>query len=229
MLYDLEAAKANIRNRDGKRVFFLAKGDQLTASARDFLTGQRIEIHPAETAKIETYRLLNGGFFREKPEHMTHLHSDVLVMKTHPRILFRGAMDSLEAELLLCFQAAPHLEKQLQEMLDLARNLIRWEVMDEPVEEQPLCGLSAQQLRQYSHYPQTHYGQPHFMPAFTDGATILQLNKVRTAARDAELKAVAAFTDENGNPTREDILRCLNRLSSMLYILMIQEKAQKVK
>ena len=33
------------------------------------------------------------------------------------------------------------------------------------------------------------------------------------------------FTDENGNCTREDILRSLNRMSSMLYILMIREKA----
>ena len=38
MLYDLTAVKANIRNREGKRVFFLAKGDQLTSEARDHLT-----------------------------------------------------------------------------------------------------------------------------------------------------------------------------------------------
>lgn len=229
MLYDLETVKANIRNREGKRVFFLAKGDQLTTSARDFLTNRRIEIRPADTAKMETYRLLNGGVLTEKPEHMTHLYGDVLVAKTHPRIAFRGAVDHLEAELLLCQQTAPHLVGKLQEILDQTRRLISCEVLNEPVEEKPLCGLTADQLRTHSHYPQAHYGQSHFMPSVSDGPVILQLNKARTVARHAELVAVAAFTDENENPTREDILRCLNRLSSMLYILMIQEKAQKVK
>ena len=229
MLYDLEAVKANIRNREGKRVFFLGKGDQLTSGARDFLTSSRIEIRPAEAARIEAYHLLNGAVLEEKPEHMTHLRGDILIPKTHPRIAFRGAVDTLEAELLLCQQAAPHLSSKLQELLDLTRHLIPCEVLNEPVKEGALCGLSESQIRNYSHYPQAHYGQPHFMPAVSDGAVILQLNKARTAARHGELMAVAAFVDENGNPTREDILRCFNRLSSMLYILMIQEKAQKVK
>src|SRR5574344_983872 len=100
MLYNEEAVRANIRNRDGKRVFYLAKGDQLTSSARDFLSRERIEILPAEQAKPQRYRLLNGGYVEEKPEHMTHLHGDVLVPKTHPRIVFRGKMDTLESELI---------------------------------------------------------------------------------------------------------------------------------
>ena len=51
---------------------------------------------------------------------------------------------------------------------------------------------------------------------------------MRCAARAAELAAAAAFTDENGNPARVDILRALNRMSSMIYILMIQTKAGKL-
>ena len=102
MLYDLTAAKANIRNREGKRVFFLGHGDQLTVEARDYLNRERIDIRPGEQAKITQYRLLGGGVLLEKPEDMTHLHGDVLVSKTHPRIKFRGAIDSLEAALLLC-------------------------------------------------------------------------------------------------------------------------------
>ena len=97
MLYDLEAVKANIRNRDGKRVFYLGSGHQLTSQARDYLTRERIEILPAKLAKPERYRLLSGGFTEEKPEHLTHLYGDVLVRKTHPRIAFRGAMDTLGA------------------------------------------------------------------------------------------------------------------------------------
>ena len=47
MLYTEESVRANLRNRDGKRVFFLGTGDQLTSSARDYLTRERIEILPA--------------------------------------------------------------------------------------------------------------------------------------------------------------------------------------
>lgn len=225
MLYDVQAVKANIRNRDGKRVFFLGKGDQLTVSARDHLTRERIEILPAESAKIDTYRLPNGGYMTEKPEHMTHLHSDVLVSKTHPRIAFRGAMDTLEAEILLSQLSAPHFQGQLQEILDFARLLIRWEVMDEKAEEKSLCGLTEEQIRRHSHFPQEYYGQPHFMPSVTDGPVVLQLNRARCAARAAELMAVAAFTDKDGAVSRVDLLKALNRLSSILYILMIREKA----
>ena len=99
MLYTEQNVRDNLRNREGKRVFFLGKNDRLTSGARDYLTRERIPILPAEQAKIENYRLIGGGFITEKPEHMTHLHGDVLVSKTHPRILFRGAMDTLEAEL----------------------------------------------------------------------------------------------------------------------------------
>ena len=219
MLYTLEAVKANIRNRNGKRVFFLGKGDQLTSEARDHLTRERIEILPGEQAAIYQYRLLNGAVLEQKPEHMTHLNGDVLVCKTHPRIRFRGAMDTLEAELLLC-------GVQTQEILELARRLIRCEVMDEPVGEFRLYGLTEEEQRKRSHFPQDYYGQPHFMPAYKDGETLLRLNKARCAARAAELVAAEAFTDQDGNPTRPDILQSLNRMSSMLYILMIKEKTK---
>ena len=219
MLYDETAVKANIRNREGKRVFFLRKEDTLTPSARDFLSRERIALLPAEQAKIERYRLLGGGFTEEKPEHMTHLYGDVLVEKTHPRIRFRGAVDTLEAELLLCGPA-------VGEVLALARRLIRCDVLDEPVGDVTLYGLTEAQLRQHSHFPQDHYGIPHFMPDFSDGRELLRLNRARCAARAAEIAAIEAFSDADGVLIREDIPRALNRVSSMLYILMIREKAK---
>ena len=225
MLYTEEIVRANIRNREGKRVFYLGKGDTLTPGARDWLTRERIEILSAETAKPDHYRLLNGAVLNEKPEHMTHLNGNLLVLKTHPRIRFRGAMDSLEAELLWCALCTDgRLRKDLGEILELARRLIRCEVMEEPVPEGKLCGLTQEQLRSHSHRPQDYYGQPHFMPEIADGEQILRLNRCRCAARAAELAAAAAFTDENGNALRTDILQALNRMSSMLYILMIKEK-----
>ena len=49
---------------------------------------------------------------------------------------------------------------------------------------------------------------------------------VKHDAVKAELAAVEAFSDREGNPTRPDILQALNRMSSMLYILMIRRKKE---
>lgn len=226
MLYTLEAVKANLRNREGKRVFFLGKGDNLTSEARDFLNRERIRILPAEQAKPETYRILGGGTVAEKPEHMTHLNGEYLVPKTHPRIRFRGKMDTLEAEILLCrLDGEPG--RELRQILETARKIIRWDVLEEPVGEESICGLSPEELRRRSHFPQDYYGQPHFMPDFSDDPRLLQVNRARCAARSAELAAVEAFTDRDGRLIREDIVRMLNRLSSMLYLIMIRLKGEK--
>lgn len=224
MLYTEQTVRDNIRNRDGRRVFFLDSKDTLTPGARDFLQRERIQILPAADAPVREYRLAGGGMLTEKPEQMTHLRGNILVPKTHPRIAFRGAMDSLEAELLLC-QSTTKIAA-LGDILDLARHLIRCEVMEEPVQWQRLCGLTEEELRSHSHRPQDYYGQPHFMPQVTDGQNVLLLNRCRTAVRNAELVAARAFTDADGLCTRSDILKALNRMSSMVYILMIQQKAK---
>ncbi len=219
MLYTRQQAQENLRNWEGKRIFYLGKGDQLTSDARDWLTRERIPILPADQAKQERYALENGGYMEGKPEHMTHLNAQVLVPKDHPRIAFRGAVDSLEANLLWCQLECPHLQKELGEILTLARNLLRWEVLEEPAKQEKLLGLTMEELRSCSHRPQDYFGIPHFMPEVSDGRVILALNAVRTAARAAELAAVRAL------PQRTDILQAMNRMSSGIYILMLKEKA----
>ena len=148
--------------------------------------------------------------------------------KDHPRIKFRGAMDSLEAELLLCQLNHPKLAGQMGEILELARRMIRCEVLEEPLETGRLCGLTEDEQRQRSHRPQDFFGIPHFMPSAADGAAVLALNKCRCAARAAELAAVGAFVDGDGRATRPDILRALNRMSSMIYVLMCMVKGGKL-
>lgn len=226
MLWDEQAVRANIRNRDGKRVYYLGKGDQLTSTARDFLRRERIEILPGSQARPERYRLLSGGYAEEKPEHMTHLNGEVLVPKTHPRIRFRGKMDTLEAELILCQRIPGAPEGALGEILDLSRKILRCDVLEEPLRQDTLCGLTQAEQRERSHMPQDYYGQPHFMPQASDGSVIAGLNRARCFAREVELAAVEAFSDREGNLLREDIPKALNRMSSMLYLLMIQEKAK---
>lgn len=225
MLYSEEAARANVRSRDGRRVFFLGSGDNLTSAARDYLRRERIEILPAEAARPERFALLSGGYCEEKPEHMTHLDGVTLVPKTHPRILFRGKVDTLEAQLILCRLRVPRFSGELKEILDYTRLLLRCEVLGEPVPERGLLGLTESELRRRSHFPQDFYGQPHFMPESEDGQEITHLNLARCAAREAELAAAAAFTDAYGQVSRADLLRAMNRLSSAIYLLMIRQRA----
>ena len=59
---------------------------------------------PLAEQYLRDLRLLGGESlpdWRQKPEHMTHLNSREMVYKTHPRILLRGKLDTLESEILL--------------------------------------------------------------------------------------------------------------------------------
>ncbi len=220
-IYSIKAVQANLRVRDGKRVFYLGDQDRLTPSARDYLRQEGIAVLPAKLAKVDAYKTPEGETLSMKPEQMTHLQPDVLVPKTHPRIVFRGELDSLQAEILLCGSlASGALAKGLEEMLDYARWIMRCDVLGERLPEKHLCGLSPDELRAHSHFPQKYYDQPHFMPAFSDDPMILRLNRLRTMVRRTEIAACRAFSD------RDDLIRALNRMSSLVWIWMIRLKKE---
>ena len=209
-------------------------GQALTPGARAWLASHKVEVvYPQGTAAGPgggRYRTLSGETLTEKPEHMTHLKGNILVFKDHPRIAFRGMIDRLEAEIALCQQVCVRegvsaLAEELEEVLDFVRRFIRFDVLEEPVGEVRLCGMTPAELRERSHYPEKYFGQGHFLIRYTDSPAILAVNKVRTVARQTELAAYRAFRDENGGVTREDILLGLNRLSSLLWIMMIKLKA----
>lgn len=215
------------------------RGEVLTPSARDFLQKHRVAVvYPqgetpegnADAAAKARYRTLFGAELDRKPEHMTHLKGNILVFKDHPRIAFRGMIDLLEAEVTLTQQAAAGegyhgLAEELEEVLGFVRRFIRFDVLDESVGELKLCGYGPDELREYSHYPERQFGQPHFLVHYTDGPAILAVNKLRTVVRRTELAAYAAFRDADGNVTRPDMILGLNRLSSLMWIMMIKLKA----
>lgn len=222
MLYTEQTVRDSIRNKDGKRVFYLGPEDRLTPAARSFLRLEHIELcESRETGRREP--------MPDKPEHMTHLNAETLVGKDHPRIALRGMVDALEAELLLCQKeagGAPKLFAALNEILCAVRHAMRCEVLGEPMPEVKLCGMSAADLRERSHHPEKYYGQPHFMPRAQDDKLLLQLNHLRTQVRRCELAAYRAFQKGNEKPEREDLILFWNRLSSLLWILMIQRKKE---
>ena len=232
MLYTEEAVRAGLRVRDGRRVFYLPEGSRLTPAARDWLRQEGVTVVPHAETPPAAYRTPDGAAFAEKPEHMTHLKGNLLVFKDHPRIAFRGYIDLLEAEIVLCQQACVRegyrvLAVELEEVLGFVRRFIRFDVLDEPVGEVRLCGYSPAELLEYSHYPEKHFGQPHFMLSYTDSPAVAAVNKVRAVVRQTELAAYQAFRDENGAVAREDIILGLNRLSSLFWIFMIKLKAGK--
>lgn len=167
-----------------------------------------------------------------KPEELTHLRGKLMVPKTHPRIRFRGKLDSLEAYVLLAQNCArkegrAELDRNLGEVLDYVRKMVRAEVMDEPLPPIHLFGLDASQLRERSHYPQKYFGVSHTPPVVEHGEMMLWLNLLRTQVRETELAAVQAFWQEGSPPERLDIIQALNRLSSAIWILMMQHLAEK--
>ena len=224
MVYDERAVRDNLRNKDGKRVFYLAEGDRLTPSARDWLSGQGIRVLPAVSARPGRYRILGGGSCREKPEHMTHLNAELLAPKTHPRIAFRGALDLLEAEIILCKLNTGI--QQLQDALELARRIMKCDVLQEPLGAYTLGGLDGQQLRKQSQFPQEFFGIAHFMPEADQGAAMAWLNRCRCVVRQTELAACRAYEAVGGRCARPDMVEALNRMSSFIYILMLKEKAK---
>ena len=217
MEYSLEAVRNNLRTRDGRRVFYLGSGDTITETARRFLQREGIPVMDPPQAE---YRLESGQTLSQKPEELTSLHGNLLVPKTHPRIALRGKLDSLEGLMLLFGKSCPEYRKQAGELLTFVRELLRCEVLEIPAADGLLLGRTAEELRRDSQFPQKVFGIAHFMPEFSDSRALLELNRLRTAAREAELSAAACALPDG-------ILRGLNRLSSALYLLMLQEKSAR--
>lgn len=180
------------------------------------------------------YESIYGGHYDKKPEHMTSLHGMKLVNKDHPKICFRGKIDSFIANIVksqfvlynLGYQKAAN---DLEEVVAYVREILRSEVLNIDFEDTLLLGMDSDEIRARSHRPKEYYGINHFAPSFSHGEAVAQLNILRTLVREVELSAYNAFKDENGIPTRNDIIQALNRLSSLFYVMMFMVLTKDVK
>lgn len=165
-----------------------------------------------------------GAGYSEKPEHMTHLRGNLLVPKTHPRIEFRGRLDSLQAE-IICLQAEACEKKQDKLVTDLGdilygtRCILGAEVKEEPLEPMKILGMTDKELRANSHNVKKYLGMDHPIPDYTMGRMAADLNRLRAKVREVELSAAHAFMTAEGVVERPDIIQHLNRLSSGVYII----------
>lgn len=228
--------------RTKEKVYYAQNDVSVTPSARDFLREQGIELRfisapatmsvspiPTEGGKAKYVDFATGETMSEKPEHMTHLRGNILVPKTHPRILFRGKLDTLMAQLIGVQMVADECGKQrvaegLEELLGYLRQMLAAEVKEEPLAEVHLLGMDSNMIRQTSHHVKEHIGIPHPVPNYRMGRLCVALNRLRTQVREAELCAAQVFLRDD-HMERVDIIEGLNRLSSCVYILFCRTLA----
>ncbi|QIB70439.1 ATP-binding protein [Aminipila butyrica] len=181
---------------------------------------------PAEdwTPKYIDYE--TGAFYVKKPEHMCQLSGNLLVAKCHPRILFRGKLDSIQSQIILDQARMVDLGASLKVVEDLnsvllaMQNIMRCDVLDQELEAGLVLGLTSKELHDRSHDPMKFFGiKQMIMPNYTMGTAYALLNQLRAAIREVEVAAVTAYY-QNGKCIRSDIVQELNRLSSALHVMM---------
>lgn len=236
------------------KIITLPQGSVITPSARDFIRSKGIDVQiegngsldinkstfsnahqtilrqKPSVEKYTTPKDAQGGS-KIKPEHMTHLYKGALAPKTHPVIAYRGQLDLFQCELVevqgfLKQEGEDELILKLEEISAFARQLMVSEVKEEPFQWVTLIGLSPEELRERSHFPQKYFGVEHTLLSYTHGRVVSKLHYLRAKSREVELYANRAFTDESGKCLRPDLVRALNRLSSTFYILACEARVR---
>lgn len=228
----------------------VTKDTYVTSQAKDYIRekGMRLIVDEPESAGISENKAIRpakemaGGRFvtqdgknlDAKPEHMTHLHGNLLVEKKHPRIVLRGMLDDLQADIIELqvraeAQGMTRTVDELSETLDYCRAIMASEVTEKAFEVVSLLGMDEARQREISHYPKKYLGIGHLMPDYRMGAVAVGLNKLRTKTRQTELAAVTAFCTPDGKTVRGDLIQALNRLSSTFYIMMLRLAAETQK
>ncbi len=218
---------------DRFEIFVMNEGEKLTPAAAQFLTDRRIkilkkqiDINHAILPKEGWICLPSGRHVMEKPENYTHLRGKILVSKNHPVIKFRGQLDLLEANFITCINLAvssgyQEMAYELNIVFLYLQEIMRAEVRDKPLPFIDFKGWSDDEVREYSHHPEKYFGVKHALPDPKYGMLYGEANKLRAMIRQLEITAVEAFCGEDGDHCeRLDIILALNRLSSLIYIII---------
>ena len=166
-----------------------------------------------------------------KQEHKTSLSGGMIVDKTNLRVELRGRLDSLNAMVVELQirgeqQGLISLVEELEELGGKLHDIFLCEVTGKACGDLFLWGMSSDEIRERSHYPERYFGLGHIRSHYTMGPIAAGLNMLRTQIREAELSACRAFAvppkplnTEDEKIDRTDIIKVLNRLSSAAYIL----------
>ena len=187
------------------------------------------------TAMTEDEKVVDPGHNAvknpEKPEYMTHLNGKKLVAKSDPVIRLRGELDSfisqlVETQIWFIGRGYTGMAEKLNEVVVFCRTLMQAEVMEKKFDFPIVFGFDKEQLREVSHNPMKYFGVKHSFVSKKHGMSVAKLHVLRAKSREVELAAVDAFVTSDGKCSKEDIVSALNRLSSILYILVCLEKAR---
>lgn len=186
----------------------------------------KIDISNLQMPKEGYICLPSGKNVIDKPEHCTHLKGRILVSKNSPIIKFRGQLDLLEANFITCINQInlygyKEMADDLTEFFLYLQKIMRAEVLDESLSFIDFKGWTDSEVREFSHYPDKYFGVKHILPNPKYGQIYGEVNKIRAMVRQLEIAAVEAFYNENEDICdRLDIILALNRLSSLMYIVI---------
>ena len=156
---------------------------------------------------------------------MTVLHGGETVIKCDKRIVLRGEIDMTCAVCLRALTETKKINKEIAdklcEVLDVLKKISRCEALEEICEFCGVFGMSCEELREASNFPEKHLGKKHFVPSYDITEEVCAINELRAQIRRCEREAVAVF-EKCGMEWAKSIAVCLNRLSSAAYILMLK-------
>ncbi|MCI9105752.1 MAG: hypothetical protein HFG57_07305 [Lachnospiraceae bacterium] len=224
---DLRTAKLSGNEKE----YHVSEGTFVTAPAKEYLKDRGIQlIWDKSQYQTMSYQKITQQSshpymdaytkktYQKKPEEMTHLQGNLLVNKTHPRIVLRGGLDFLQARVVLLqarYRKNKRLWEELNEVLRFIREILGAEVKGESGKELILFGLRQEEIKEMSHHVREYFGMDHPVPDSSMGEMALELNLLRTQVREVELAAARAFLE--GDELL--VIQNLNRLSSGIYIL----------
>jgi ethanolamine utilization cobalamin adenosyltransferase len=149
------------------------------------------------------------------------------VDKTHPRIAFRGKLDTAQSLVIECQITAREkgytdLIDELEIVLQYLQAMMKADVTEEPLPPLKYLHLSEAEVREMSHHPGKYFDVTIFThPTKEDDILVAKMNTLRCVMRETELAAMEAFYDKTKKqPTRADMLKGCNRLNSVIFIIM---------
>lgn len=160
-----------------------------------------------------------------KPDALTQLNACHYAAKNHPRIRFRGRIDSLHALVMLVqvrakALGAGDLVEDLGTVAAYLREIMSAEYNERPVADVSLADWDEAALHRATHDPRGVLGVPHLAISEADPELQHWLNVCRTQAREIESTALDAFPSPH-HPYGASICHAMNRLSSVFYFLQL--------
>ncbi|GAB2472537.1 hypothetical protein [Xylanimonas ulmi] len=160
-----------------------------------------------------------------KPAWLTQLNHNHYVAKTHPRIVLRGQLDTLGAQLLAAAAEALAAGQQeaganLATLAAYCRELLSAEYNERPAGELVMAGWDDERIHRATHDPVTEVGVPHM--TLTERSAPLQhhVNLARARSREVEVTAAGVFPSPH-HPYGASVCQGLNRLSSACYLVQL--------